>query len=280
MSPRNSSSEGLENDPQSLTELFHLVKSLIPADQELITASPDMTVAEAIALMQKHDFSQLPVMAGPAVLGVFSFRSLTKKLLELGPIKEHFGHLPVDEFMDQFRFIQPSDDWEAILGYLDRDNGVLVGHRDQLEGIVTAMDVLHYLRNLASPFVVLAEIELSLRRIIRACVSHGELQACIQNSLVSKYNSNEIPSELAQLTLNDYVQIIGDGRNWSHFEVVFGKGEWQRKTTAERLKEIRELRNDVFHFKRQLTSSDYERLATHREWLQMKTRSFEGQKTK
>jgi CBS domain-containing protein len=267
-----------ETEPQSLAELFHLVKSLIPENQKLYTASPDMTVAEAIQVMHRHNFSQLPVVAGNTVLGVFSFRSLTTQLLKMGQIREHFGDLPVDEFMEHFKFVQPSDNWESILSFLDSDNGVLVGYRDQLEGIVTAMDVLKYLDNIASPFVLLAEIELSLRRIIRACVSNDQLQICVQNSLASKYSLDEMPTRLSEMTLNDYVQIIGDGRNWAHFSVVFGKGEWQRKTTTERLKEIRDLRNDVFHFKRKLTSEDYETLATRREWLQMKTRAFEARK--
>jgi hypothetical protein len=140
------------------------------------------------------------------------------------------------------------------------------------------MDVLHYLRNLASPFVVLAEIELALRRIIGACVKEDELQVCIRHSLTKKYASAEMPTELNQMTLNDYVQIIGDGRNWPHFEIVFGKGDWQRKTTAERLKEVNDLRNDAFHFRRPFLPSDYERLATQREWLQVKTRAFEARK--
>jgi len=85
---------------QSLAEVFHLVKNLIPEDQEVVTASPDMTVVETVQLMQKHNFSQLPVVAGDTVLGVFSFRSLTTQLLKMGQITEYFGELPVDEFME------------------------------------------------------------------------------------------------------------------------------------------------------------------------------------
>jgi CBS domain-containing protein len=269
-----------EANPQSLTELFHLVQSLIPKGQKLVTASRDMTVAEAIRLMQKHNYSQLPVVAGDAVLGVFSFRSLAAHLLKMGQIKEHFGDLPVDEFVEHFHFVQPSDNWESTLAYLNSDDGVLVGHRDQLEGVLTSMDVLNYLRNIASPFVMLAEIELSLRRIVGECVSGDELRTCIQNCLAQKYNADEMPAAASELTLNDYVQIIGDGRNWPRFSAAFGKGAWQRRATVERLKEVRELRNDVFHFKRQLTLDDYEKLAGHREWLQMKTRAFEAEKAK
>lgn len=282
MNPQDASnlSSGSQADAQSLAELFHLVRSLIPEDQELIDVGPEMTVAEAVRLMQEHNYSQLPVVAGQAVLGVFSFRSLTVKLLEMGRISEHFGDLPVDEFMEQFRFAQLSDNWESIVIHLDEDDGVLVGHRDQLEGILTPMDVLSYLRDIANPFVLLAEIELSLRRIVGACVNDEGLRTCAQQCLTGKYSPDEMPTKLSEMTFNDYVQIIGDGRNWPHFEAVFGAGagDWQRKRTAERLKEVRDLRNDVFHFKRRLLPDDIQTLTEHRAWLQMKIRAFEAKK--
>ena len=269
---------GSQVEAESLAELFHLIRSLIPEDQELVLARPDMRVREAIQLMQRHNYSQLPVVAGQAVLGVFSFRSLTTKLLEMGRISEHFGDLPVDEFMEQFEFAQLSDNWESIIVHLDRDDGVLVGHRDDLVGILTPMDVLSYLRDIANPFVLLAEIELSLRRIVSACVTDEELQACAEHSLSGKYPPDEMPTELSDMTFNDYVQIIGDGRNWPHFEIAFGAGDWLRKRTAKRLKEVRDIRNDVFHFKRRLLPEDIERLMKRREWLQMKTRAFEARR--
>lgn len=269
---------GSQVEAESLAELFHLIRGLIPEDQELVDVPPETRVSEAIGLMQRHNYSQLPVLAGRAVLGVFSFRSLTTKLLEMGRISEHFGDLPVDEFMEQFKFAQLSDNWESIIVHLDEDDGVLVGHRDKLEGILTPMDVLSYLRDIANPFVLLAEIELSLRRIVGTCVSEDELRTCAEQCLSGKYPLDEMPTELSDMTFNDYVQIIGDGRNWPHFEVAFGAGEWQRKITAKRLKEVRDLRNDVFHFKRRLLKEDIEALTERREWLQMKTRAFEAKR--
>ena len=165
-----------ESSTGSMAELFHLVKSLIPEGQEVVTVPPDLRVAEAIEIMDKHKFSQVPVVAGNVVLGVFSFRSLALRLMRMRQAAEGFGELPVDEFVDQVQFVQPLDNWESILKYLDREDGVLVGHSERLDGIVTPMDVLTYLHVIASPFVMLAEIELSLRRIIDACVSQDELE--------------------------------------------------------------------------------------------------------
>ncbi|MFC2031432.1 DUF4268 domain-containing protein [Chloroflexota bacterium] len=267
-----------ETKAGSLVEQFHLVRSLVPESQQVVTAPPDMRVGDAIELMNEHKFSQLPVVAGKAVLGVFSYRSFALRLLGMRQEAEGFGELPVDEFLDQFQSVQPQDNWESILEHLDREDGVLVGHSERLDGIVTPMDVLTYLHEIASPFVMLAEIELSLRRIIDACVSQSELRDCLSNSLGHKYSPEEMPGRPEEMTFNDYVQIIGDGRNWPHFTTVFGSGDWQRKTTTARLKEVGALRNDVFHFRRDITARDRDLLGRRRKWLRMKARAFEARK--
>jgi CBS domain-containing protein len=264
--------------PQSLAELFHLVGSLVPKDQTVRDVPPDTTVGEAIRIMSKHNFSQLPIVAGDTVLGVFSFRSLASGLLKMGQVPEQFSELPVDEFTEQFRYVQLSDNWESILDHLNSDDGVLVGQRERLHAIVTAMDVLNYLHDEASPFVLLAEIELSLRKIINECVNGEQLEGCIRTSLADKYGSDAMPARLSEMTFNDYVQIIGHGHNWPYFSVAFGEGEWQRKATTRRLSEVRDRRNDAFHFRRPLTEKDREILTAHRNWLQMKARTFEAKK--
>ena len=262
----------------SIVELFHMVESLIPDGQKVAIVRPQTSVREALDLMKAQRFSQLPVVSGNAVLGVFSYRSLVRALDELGPIDTDFRELPVDEFMEPFAFVHPADKWESTLNHLYKQDGVLVGNRNSLQGILTAWDVLTYLRQIASPFVLLAEIELSLRRIIDASIDEDQFKQCAMNSLAKKYGEEEMPGSVSEMTFNDYVQIVGDGRNWPLFETAFGKGEWLRKQTVARLKEVRDLRNDAFHFRRQLEEEDNKTLVKHRDWLEMKSRSFEGRR--
>lgn len=262
---------------ESLTELFHLVKSLIPDEQSLVRVTPNTLVSEALQLMETHRYTQLPVVEGTAVLGVFSYRSFANRLMKLGQLKVPPGNLPVDEFVEKLTFFQASDDWETILNYLNTDDAVLVGGHNTLTGLISTMDVLNYLRQVAQPFVLLAEIELSLRRTIRACVNDDELRICTLNSLMNRYHSEDaLPTTLTEMEFNDYILIIRHGQNWPQFEPLFGAGEWGRKTTAERLTEVRDLRNDIFHFKRKIEHQDIEKLKEFRNWLQRKARAFEA----
>jgi len=262
-------------EPQTLAELFHHIGSVVP-EVQTVSVHPRATVAEALNIMQAHSYSQLPVVAGNQVLGLFSYRSLARGLLRMGLVTEQIGSLPVDEFVEPAAFAQPSDHWEAALQDLSRLDAVLVGSRERLQGIVTAMDILDYLHSIARPFVMLAEIELSLWRIIRGCLSEHGLLACIDKSLSEKYKQTQMPTDLSEMTLDDYAQIICHGRNWARFEPAFGAGEWQRKNTVMKLGEVRQLRNDVFHFRRRLEAEDVDRLSAHRDWLQLKVTQFEA----
>lgn len=274
-------SSAAETEPPSLLDLFHRVNSLLPEDQVLVAVRPGTTVAEAIQLMRKHGFSQLPVIEGSEVLGVFSFRSFAVQMLEMGEMKGvPLENLTVDEFIEELRFVHIHDDPRSIFDSLNRDDAVLVGEPNRLQGIATAMDVLHYLYRVASPFVMLMEIELSLRRLIGICVDDDELRTCIKNGLEQQYKGkeDEMPSRLEEMNFNHYVQIVGDGRNWPRFEEVFGEGDWQRKRTRTKLKKIGDLRNDVFHFKRELTEKDLGILTTHRDWLFRRARIVEARR--
>lgn len=256
-------------ESHSLTDHFLRVNRLLPDNQDLVTVPPDATVAEAMKLLEEHNFSQLPVVVGNEVLGVFSYRSFSTRLLATPEfVGVALTDLTVDEFREKLNYAHVSAEVRSTFDALDADDAILVGEPNRLQGIVTAVDLLRYLYRVAEPFILLQEIELALRRLMRVCVSDEELKECVKNSLLQYYQEEKLPSTIEEMTFNDYVQIIGDGRNWPKFTPVFGNNSGlQRKLTRRRLEEIRDLRNDVFHFKREITQSDRNKLIEYRDWL-------------
>ena len=99
--------------PASLTEVFHRINSLIPQDQRLVTIRPSTTVEQATQIMREKRFSQLPVVEGHEVLGVFSHRSLAEKLLEMGSVPNDWASLLVDDFLEDIPFL---DIWGELVG--------------------------------------------------------------------------------------------------------------------------------------------------------------------
>lgn len=263
----------------SLVETFHQVRSLVPDDQELVSVKPNTRVAEALKLMKKHHYSQLPVVVGKAVLGVFSYRSFSEKALTRQKTNkaEWLGDLPVEDFLEEYEFVHGSHDWNRILGYLNQDDAFFVGHRDGQEGLVTAIDVLDFYRQIATPFIVLAEIELSLRKVIQTSIPPEHRTKALEGSLTTAYEGRDVPMDLNEMTFDNYVQIISNNGNWRYFEAMFDPGDVSRKLTVRKLQQLREWRNIVFHFKRELEPWEMDILSEHREWLQRRVRAYEAQ---
>ena len=265
------------------SELFHRINRIIPENQRLLTVPPSCPVRDAIELMRKQWFSQLPVVDGDQVLGVFSYRSFAlkaarAKLDDFNREKCAPGDLRVDDFMEAFDFARVTEEMSQVFNTMERDNGVLIGTPENLIGMLTPMDFLRYLYQLANPFVMLSEIELALRALIRRAMTDEEIEAAAKIGIPSGSGVDcKIPLTLEHMTFDNYRALISRGENWSRFEPVFGG---TRNRTSGKLQEIGLIRNDVFHFKRQITMEDHETLADHRNWLLAKVKQARATKPK
>lgn len=257
-----------------VTELFHRINRIIPENQELLTITPETSARDAIALLRKHGYSQVPVVTGGEVLNVFSYRSFAQKVAastwqEVAQQKWAPGDLAVEECMERFEFARVTEEMRQVFDAMDRDNGVLIGSPEKLQGILTPMDFLRYLYKVASPFVMISEIELTLRALIRIAVNQEELEGCAMRTLAQLYGADKVPKTLEAMTFDNYKAIISHSENWPKFEAILGGN---RTRVAAKLKQLCDLRNDLFHFKRELTLQDHEMIADHRDWLLLRAK--------
>ena len=261
------------------SELFHRINRIIPQNQVLLTVPPSCRARDAVALMQQHGYSQVPVVDNGEVLGVFSFRSFARyaaaaTLEEWTRQKLAPGDLRVDDCLEQFQFARVTEEWLSVFDAMDRDNGVLIGTPERLVAVVTPMDFLRYLYQVASPFVMVSEIELALRALIRIAMTEEEFVAAAKRCLSSVYKGEDaVPTALEDMTFDNYQSVISNRDNWAHFDTVLGG---TRTRTSGKLKEITAIRNALFHFKREITLQEHHTLADHRNWLLNKIKQAEG----
>jgi hypothetical protein len=111
---------------------FHRLNNVLPERQELVSVGPDVTVDEALAVMAREGFSQLPIVDGREVLGAFTYRSFALGVARMKRVD--VSDLPVFDFSEQLRFARPRDDFEELIDALDRDGAVFVGDPDRLIG--------------------------------------------------------------------------------------------------------------------------------------------------
>ena len=257
----------VEEATTDLTNVFHRVNNVLPEDQTLLCIPFDTPVIDALEAMKKSGFSQIPIIAGDQVLGVFSYRSFSQKISDFTGEKIDLSQIQVREFVEKVEIIDVLDDLVKTLESLNKTDAILVGTLKELRGVLTPIDLVRYLYKLSSPFVLLGEVEKGVRNIIRDSSTPEKLLEMIQQTLSQVYQADKMPRSLEEMTFNDYVQVIGDGRTWKHFEVIFGSGDLQRKRTRVKLEQIRDLRNDIFHFKRELLEDDINTLVIHRDWI-------------
>jgi predicted transcriptional regulator len=254
--------------PDQLSASFHMVNRLLPDRQEVMSVPPEMPAREALAIMHEHSFAQLPVMKGRSVLGLFTYRAFALESLEVHDAKGKVDvlTLPVEEFLehDQVSFARLTDEFRELIEVLDKKDSVVVSGPEDLVAILTPMDVLKYLYSVANAFVLIEEIELALRALIGEALDDVAFHSCVKNALSVKHEGKALPASLENMTFDDYVALIRNGRNWIYFEDAFGG---TRDRARARLEPARDLRNDIFHFRRELSAKDHEALTGCRNWL-------------
>jgi CBS domain-containing protein len=259
----------------SALSAFHLVNNLVPDRQDLVVVPPETSVREAVELMGQHDFSQVPVVAGVEVLGLFSYRSLGRRLNRVRK-PQALLDLEVDEFVDDAVFVRVTDDLQVLLPHLDRDGAVLIGGPDNLLAVVTPTDVTDYLFRVTRPFVLLEEIELVLRSLVMSRCEAGRVADRISAAVAHEYENRKqmIPVTLERLSLSQLIAVVLNRTNYDDvFAAVFGRN---RDSSREHLEPIGDLRNAILHFRRRATATDLDHLRSTRAWLLRKARRLSG----
>ena len=251
--------------------LFHRVNRVLPQAQQLQTASPNCKIRDAIQLMSRNHFSQLPVVADGKIIGVFTYRKFAQfvartdadqwRAMDCEP-----GELTVDHCLEKFAFVALTDEMESVFDLLDRDGAALVGTAERPHGILSGIDLARYLHEIAGPFVLILEIELCLRALMLRQLSSERIAAAAVAALGGLYKGREhkLPKTLEEMTFDNYRSIIVHPEYWPVFEALFGV---MRRVVDAKLSELADLRNDVFHFKRDLQIQEHETLAAHRDWF-------------
>src|SRR5205814_1160299 len=81
-----------------------------------------------------------------------------------------------------------------------------------------------------------------------------------------------VPSNLSEMTFEDYRSIVTSTANWPLFEEILGHN---RDLVSAKLEQLREIRNEVFHFRSDISLLKHQHLATSRDWLLGKLRRIQ-----
>ena len=210
------------------------IEALKAANLKPTSVKPDKPLTVATTLMHLNDYSQLPVMVNERdVKGVISWKSIGSRLA-LGHECELVRHC-----MDPASVIGIATLLLDAIADISEHGYVLVrGDDNTITGIVTATDVMDQFKQLASPFLVIGEIEGHLRRLVHKKFKVEELE----NASPSQDGERPITGS-EDLTFGGYCRLLQHPERWSQLGLSIDRAEF-----TKHLDKVREIRNEVMHF--------------------------------
>jgi len=210
------------------------ISKLAAANSTPKSVKPDAPLSEAVTRMLAHDFSQLPVMSSERdVKGVISWKSIASRLA-MGQSGEC-----AREFMDPVEILDASASlFDAINVIVDKQYVLVRAPDKRIVGIVTSSDLSVQFQSLTEPFLLLAEIENDLRRVLQARFTKEEL-----NASKDPLDTGRVIDSAHDMTFGEYIRLLENPAHWQKL------GEHlDRSVFIDSLRAIKEIRNDVMHF--------------------------------
>ena len=194
---------------------------------------PDKPLQEATTVMLLNDYSQLPVTKNRRkIRGMITWRSIGSRMssgVECGLVKHC-----MDRHVQEVRSETPL--LNAVSAIASHGYTLVRDSTDEIVGIVTASDLSRGFHELASPFLLIGEIEKYLHTLVHGRFTKEELQEALPEGLTA--------NGTADLTLGGYCRLLEKPANWTKLGL-----EYRRKLIVERLNTVRQIRNDVMHFR-------------------------------
>jgi predicted transcriptional regulator len=256
-------------------DVFHRINKILPDSQEVLELEPDMPARDAVAKLLALHYTQAPVVQAGRVIGMFSLQSFAREAASASQahwsqLKCAPGDLPVEEFLEQRPFVSIHDELKMVFELLDKHDAVLVGSEERIAGVLTPMDVVGYLYRVASPFVLISEIELALRGLVRGVLDEDTIRTCLERAHGDA--GGKPPETLEDSTFDQLLNAVCNGNNWTdHFGTLGGN----RALFRSKLVRVRDVRNDLFHFRRGATMEDHQYLSEARDWILARVKRIE-----
>ena len=252
-----------------------------------VSVDKDDAVSKALSLMIEHDYSQLPVVSSEekakdmivnTAEGMVTNESILRGIRNF---EAKIEELKVRDVMISAPIYSYDDDLFDILDRLKDSNAVLItediGLGEDLVGIVTSYDATEYFRNRTEDMMRVEDIELIIKDFILASytdktgdVDESSLREVI--ALLTEYKKTDKALNLDDLTLSDYINLLLYKTTWPFLQSVFSV---KREFVMQLLQGVRKIRNELAHFRGDITAVQRDRLKFASEWLSKRQEEYE-----
>jgi restriction system protein len=222
--------ENPDADDEPLPQVAPRVGDLETARTRLVGIGPTGTLQLAHALMQKHEYSQLPVLSGSSTLhGAVSWESIAQaRVWNPSPT--------LSDAIQEAEKVSVDDDLLTVIPRIEAAGYVFViDESETISGIVTTADLSHQFARLAGPYFVLGEIERRVRRRVNQVCSIEEVRTAANNKKIRSIDDT---------TFGNLQRVLAHDEHWKRL-----CWDVDHAYFVKELDRVRLTRNDVMHFR-------------------------------
>jgi len=219
-----------------------------------VTIQLNDTIFDALSVMFEDNFSQLPVLSEGRVKGVVTYKSIARVMKSVP--QTDIEEMSVKGATVEPEFVSERQDIFDLFETFAVDEYVLIGDKEELRGILTRYDVFHFLKRQFAPFIMIGEIEQSLRDLFRKSVD--DLNERIQTTFEPRAgddSSYSVPKSIDHLNFEEYKRFISANQ-----EALPAQLANDKDLVLELLEKVRMDRNALFHFRSGADEIDRESL--------------------
>lgn len=246
-------------------------KMLFPVSQLLQNKPPILTikrntkVRDALSIMVKNDFSQLPIVDENGELtGILTEQSIIStyfhtagavSILELG----------ADHCQTRTVTIPKDSDIFEALDLLKNVYSIVIVDHNKPVGILTAYDTTHFFRDLSEGLILVEDIEITLRQYIESVFSDDKSRdaALLRAFRHDKQDPTRPAKEYDELSFGNHVQLIVAEHNWDKFTPYLEP----KDMFIQLMNQVGQIRNQLAHFRGRIEPIQHDALIRARDWL-------------
>ena len=237
----------------------------------------------ALDLMIERDFSQLPVVdENRVLLGMVTYESILRAARSFNT---KLDELFVRDAMVNAPFHYREDDLFDLLDALKVTNAVVIIEPGGcVIGVVTNYDAVEFLRSRTEDLMHVEDVEFVLKELIKRTYmdEKGELDLDKLQTAIGKPRAEAAqsgkqaevkkPKAFEDLNLGDYINLLMTRDIWNFCAPILNV---QKESLYELLVKVRQTRNDLAHFRSEISPRNRDELKYCASWLRNRYQDYE-----
>lgn len=256
------------------------IDHLLENQRNVVVIQKTDAITTALDLMIEHDFSQLPVVdENGNLLGMITYESVLRAAQSFNT---KLDKLSIPDVMVNAPVHYREDDLFDLLDELKVTNAVVIVEPERyVIGVVTSYDASRFLRNRTEDLMHVEDIEFIIKELIKRTYANKRVELNLHrlesttaqpSAQRSRQSGSKNAKPFEELNLGDYINLLMSKDIWKFCAPIL---KVEKESLYELLVRIRQTRNDLAHFRSEISPRSRDELKYCANWLRSRYQEYE-----